>query len=513
MPDILLATSNARYHHTSLGLRCLLANLGSLEPRSEILEFTQALEPREAAAQILDRNPRILGLGVYIWNVDYLTRVLSVIKAVHPELPVVLGGPEVGIDPHGLEIVSLADHVILGEGELVFAQLCRDLLTGRSPGPRFIGPVPPDLSDLSLPDRLYSDRDIRERSIYVEASRGCPFTCRFCTSSISGGVRSFPQDQVLASLDRLWNRGVRSFKFIDRSLHLSQARWLLPFFLERVDPDLFLHFEVMPDMIGPDLLKLLAPFPPGAIQLEVGIQTFSADTCSIIGRRQDPDRAEAGIRALVKTGAHVHGDLILGLPGEGEEKIRTSFNRLAGTGCSEIQLVPLKLLRGTGLGELAQPYGMVFQREAPYEILRTAELSFARLQTLGHLADYYNHTINSGNFKVFAGSLLQAEDPFRLFLAFTDFAWSRLGATHGISIQRLGDVVFDFLVQHLGLPKSATADAMMQEFTENGHRRLPTQVKTFMTLSPKDIVRRRSGLPPRQARHQKIMSPANEEIR
>src|SRR5262245_22009618 len=184
MADIVLVTLNARYAHPAFGLRYLLANLGEMAPRARLLEFDLTRDAIEMADEILREQPRIVGLGVYIWNVDRSTALAAVLKRLRPDLVVVLGGPEVSHEPEDQRIVALCDHVITGEADLAFATLCRDILCGASPGRKLIAAEPPTFDQLVLPYHLYTDTDLARRVIYVEASRGCPFTCEFCLSAL-----------------------------------------------------------------------------------------------------------------------------------------------------------------------------------------------------------------------------------------------------------------------------------------------------------------------------------------
>ena len=190
MPDIVLATFNAKYIHASFGLRCLRANLGELRERSALVEFTIQERPLDVAERILALKPRIVALGVYVWNVAPTTELVALLKRVRPELVVVLGGPEVSHESEAQEIVRLADCTIRGEGEVVFAEICRAVLAGGTVPGQIMAASLPDLSALTLPYDEYTDEDIAHRLIYVEASRGCPFCCEFCLSSLDEAVRA-----------------------------------------------------------------------------------------------------------------------------------------------------------------------------------------------------------------------------------------------------------------------------------------------------------------------------------
>src|ERR1043166_1177180 len=215
MADIILASLNAKYIHAAFGLRYLLANLGELKSRACLAEFDIHQRPLEIAEVLLARQPRVVGLGVYIWNVAQTQAVIAALKRVRPDVTVLIGGPEVSFEVEQQEIVRLADYVITGEADLKFAELCAQLLAGQAPPQKVIPAELPDLNNLVLPYVLYTDEDVANRVIYVEASRGCPFTCEFCLSSLDIPVRQFPLAALLEALQLLLDRGVRQFKFVD----------------------------------------------------------------------------------------------------------------------------------------------------------------------------------------------------------------------------------------------------------------------------------------------------------
>src|SRR3984957_1991343 len=286
-----------------------MANLGDLRADALLLEFDIAWRPADAVQAILQHNPQIVGLGVYIWNVAPATQLVAELKRVRPDVTVIIGGPQVSYETDAQEICSLADYVVTGEADLQFAALCRQLLAGERPAERIIASPVPEMSNLVLPYDLYDQKDIDHRVIYVEASRGCPFSCEFCLSSLDVPVRNFPLDTFLAAMQSLLDRGVRQFKFVDRTfnLNLNFSRSVLQFFHDRYHPDLFLHFEMIPDRLPEALRELITRFPPGALQFEVGIQSFNEEVCALISRRQDIARLEDNLKFLrTQTGVHIH---------------------------------------------------------------------------------------------------------------------------------------------------------------------------------------------------------------
>jgi len=476
MPDIVLATLNAKYIHASFGLRYLMANLGELQDRACIAEFVINQQPLEIVEAILTHQPRIVGFGVYIWNVEQTTEVVALLKRICPNLIIILGGPEVSYETQGQEIVALADHVITGEADVKFANVCRSLLRdtdtpvceaseGRQAClPHIIAAELPALTQLASPYELYTDEDLKNRVIYVEASRGCPFTCEFCLSSLDIPVRAFPTEAFLASMQRLLDRGATQFKFVDRTfnLHLPTSSAILQFFLDRWREGLFLHFEMVPDRLPEQLRGLIKKFPAGAVQFEVGIQTFDEATSKNISRRQNLDRLADNFRFLrEETGVHIHADLIVGLPGEGIESFGRGFDRLVRLGPQEIQIGILKRLRGTPIVRHDEEYRMIYAPHPPYEILSTREIPFADLQRMRRFARYWDIIANSGHFTATLQLLWQnAASPFAEFLRFSDWLHTTLRRTHQIALHVIAQVLFDYLTEERGMDHELTASTL-----------------------------------------------------
>ncbi|TXT29224.1 MAG: radical SAM family protein [Rhodocyclaceae bacterium] len=269
-PAIILSTLNAKYIHASLGLRYLLANMerhggAGLRERTVLREFTIARPVPEIVDALLAEEPQVIGFGVYIWNVEQTTEVVRRLKQARPALKIVLGGPEVSYEWEGQEIVRLADHLITGWGDVSFPKLCRALLDGPPPLMKVIPGEQPALDDIALPYAEFSADDLVHRLLYVEASRGCPFKCEFCLSSLDKTAWAFAPEHFLAALETLYERGARNFKFVDRTFNLKidSSLTILQFFLDRLTPDLFLHFEVIPDHLPERLKDMIARFPPG----------------------------------------------------------------------------------------------------------------------------------------------------------------------------------------------------------------------------------------------------------
>ncbi len=510
MPDIVLTTLNAKYIHSAFGLRYLLANLGELKASAAIAEFDINQRPLDIAEALLAREPKILGFGVYIWNVTETTEVVSAIKRVRPEIIIVLGGPEVSYETEGQTIVGLADYVITGEADLKFAEVCRQLLSGEKPAAEILPALLPEFSKLELPYDLYTDDDIAHRIVYVEASRGCPFTCEFCLSSLDIPVRQVPLDKMLAQLQRLLDRGVKQFKFVDRTfnLNLNVSKVLLQFFLDRHQPGLFFHFEMIPDRLPEPLRELIAKFPPGALQFEVGIQSFNDEVCELISRRQDVNRLNDNFHFLrSSTGVHIHADLIVGLPGETIESFGAGFDRLIALRPQEIQVGILKRLRGTPIIRHDTEWQMRYNSHPPYEILQNKLIDFASMQRMRRFAKYWDLVGNSGNFVETAPLIwnmppASARSPFVEFLRWSDWLYGQIGRTDSIALVRLAELLFKHLTADQSVDSKFVAETLWRDWQRGGRHDRPEFLRAWLPdAETRPASRKNASTLKRQSRH------------
>ena len=506
MADIVLATLNAKYIHASFGLRYLLASLGALQPRTRLLEFDLTRRPVDVVESLLTQSPRIIGLGVYIWNATQTTEVVALLKRLRPDVMVVLGGPEVSFETEIQPMAQLADYVITGEGDLAFAELCQRLFAGEQPAPKIIPAELPDLARVAMPYELYTEDDLAHRVIYVEASRGCPFDCEFCLSSLDVPVRQFPLPAFLDAMQRLLDRGARQFKFVDRTfnLHLPTARAILESFLARHRDGQFYHFEMVPDRLPEALREIIHKFPPGSLQFEMGVQTFNEEVATRISRRQDNVKSEENFRWLrAETGVHIHADLIAGLPGESLESFAAGFDRLVALGPQEIQFGILKRLRGVPITRHDADWGMVYSPHPPYEILQNKLLDFATMQRLRRFARHWDLVANSGNFLETTPLLWSGgQSPFHSFLRWSEWLHARAGRTDAIALGRLVEWLFEFLTTEADLPPRIVAESLARDYQRHVRRDLPEVVRKALGGESRASTAggRRSALK-RQARH------------
>ncbi|MDQ6961580.1 MAG: DUF4080 domain-containing protein, partial [Mariprofundaceae bacterium] len=317
--------------------------------------------------------------------------------------------------------------------------------------------------------------------IYIEASRGCPFLCEFCLSSIDKKVRNIDTATLLTAMEKLWQRGVRSFKFIDRTfnLNIKIASQLLDFFLKK-EPPYFVHFEVIPDHFPDALKERIRRFPPASLQLEIGIQTLNIEVADRIQRNLKMDKIKENIRFLEEeTAAHMHLDLIVGLPGESLASFGDNLNRLYAMTHSEIQIGILKKLSGTNLHRHDAEFGMVYSDQPPYDILTNSTLSFADIQHMKRFARFWNLYYNSGNFKTTMLLLAPNGEIFEAFNLFSRWVYQQTQRTWQISLNRLTTLIFDYLTQELAHEEHAAAKCLIEDIDKRGSRKMPGFLQPF----------------------------------
>ena len=571
--SILLTTLNAKYIHASLGLRYLLSNMGDLKAQTALREFTIARKAQDVVDELLavlgapkPGAVQIIGFGVYIWNVTPTCEVINLLKAQRPDIKLVLGGPEVSHELDEQAIVRLADHVITGWGDVSFPKLCRALLHGPQPLMKIIAGEQPPLDQITLPYAEYTDADLAHRLLYVEASRGCPFKCEFCLSSLDKTAWAFDLDAFLAEMAGLYQRGARNFKFVDRTFNLKidASVRILQFFLDRMTADLFVHFEVVPDQLPDRLKTMIAQFPPGVLQFEVGVQSFNVDVQQRISRKQDNDKTALNLRWLVQeSNAHLHTDLLFGLPGESLASFAAGFDRLHALQPHEIQLGILKRLRGTPIARHTLEYGMVYDPEPPYTVRQTGAVDAITMQRFTRFSRYWDLVANSGRFKqtldLLLASVVQTpppqspspqpspkgrgsdsrgtafEDgsgfravavlpplplgegwgegapasasvqahlsPFAAFMGFADWLWQSTAKTSGLTPEALVDALCDYLSGPCALPLEQVQHALLADYVASGARSNPRALKGLLPKPATPQNQAAKTLSQRQERH------------
>lgn len=434
----ILTTLNAKYIHTSLALRWLyVANKERFD--ISFKEYTIKEQVGRIADDLLSLGCDVIGISVSIWNVGQTEELVNLLKREKPELVVVLGGPEVMYEPEYFLSHWPVDYVIGGEGEFVLGELLeaieknepieiRGVSTQGKIDKTIVQAELNRLATLPSPYDLPEDRAERQHKlVYFETSRGCPYQCQYCLSSLEKGVRYFPQEYIFENLGRLIHGNARQIKFLDRTFNLNRehTKAIFDFLIQHHRPALSCQFEIYADLLHDAAIECLNNnLPKDYFRFEIGIQSTYEPTNRAVKRKQDFTLLADNIRKLMTGGkVDLHLDLIAGLPHESLERFIRSFNDVFVLGAKEVQLGFLKMLRGTNLRRDAERYGYVYQREAPYEILYNDVLSpedMERIHQAEHMLDKF---WNSGRFKRTMECIFQEYYTGRYFEFFDELAF------------------------------------------------------------------------------------------
>ncbi|MBT5633542.1 MAG: B12-binding domain-containing radical SAM protein [Nitrospina sp.] len=411
-----LITLNAKFIHSSLSLRYLRnASRNAGYKNVWIREFVINQPIWKIAAEIQNLQPDVLGVGIYIWNRSQSLELIERLQKQMPELKIAVGGPEVSFEKEG----SLPFPVISGEGENKWVEFLE--LTRKNEKPsdealkrwRTYGTDLPEL----IPAYLEEDfPELKNRIVYFETSRGCPYLCSFCLSALDKTVRYFDESLIQNQIKELIANGIQKIKFADRTFNLKPKRmkelmeWLSQFKGKEF------HFEVVGDILTPEILNFLKTVPPGMFQFEIGIQTTTESVQETIQRKQSNQKLFETIQQLVEQDRiHFHCDLIFGLPGETLEDIKQSFSQVMALKPHELQLGFLKFLPGAPINDLVAKHQYRYQSTPPYELISHQNLSAQEVLYLKQFEDVFDRYYNSKRFRFSIHYLLEKLDPVTLF--------------------------------------------------------------------------------------------------
>lgn len=481
-----IAALNSKYIHMSLApwyLKAACSDLGEIK----VIETTVNRSSRDIIRAIYNEKPDILGFSCYIFNITQVEDIVNNIKKLLPDMAVVFGGPEVSYDAENvLNRCAGLDYVICGEGETALRELIKRL-SHRLPvddipglALRLNGRVnvnPPNVPDLSKIVSPYTAEMLQAAAgkiIYFESSRGCPYRCAYCLSSVSGGVRFFPLDYVRSELLRVMQSPARQIKFVDRTFNcnLPRAKEIIRFIIDTAAQDQTgiirgknYHFEAAADLFDDELIGLLGTAPHGLIQLEIGIQSLNGAVLAGSDRVTDIVKCTKNIKRLLEPcNIHIHLDLIAGLPQEDYASLARSFDGIYSLHPHTIQLGFLKLLKGSRLSEQAETLGLTHSDLPPYEILSTPCLSFEELNRLTDIAETVERLYNSGKY-ISSLRFVAAcfPTPFRFFEAFSQYLAQQSCFDRSLSLRELYDRFADFADQNL-CKKDAVVFAELLKF-------------------------------------------------
>lgn len=497
---ILLVGINAKYIHTNLAIRNIAAFCGSKD--IEIFEGTINDNMDDILDEIVLRQPDLVGFSCYIWNVEHVRYLAENLKKVKPEILVVLGGPEVSYDAGEiLKKEEYVDFVIVGEGEFSFKKLI-DAVLGhlpfeevpglayRSDGEIRINERGPYVPLDEIPFSYSESEDLKNRIVYYETSRGCPFRCAFCLSSIDSAVRFASLEKVEKDLAFFVRKNIPLVKLVDRSFNCNSERAAeILKIVNRLGGDTVFHCEVNPELVDDRFLTVLKGMEK-RLRFEVGIQTTNSESLKEISRNPDYQKALKGIQLLKKAGIKLHVDLIAGLPYDDFESFSCAFDEVYRLEPDEIQLGFLKLLKGTILRKKAKEYGIVYRSRAPYEILYSRWMGYEELSALKGVSKLIDKYYNSGRFKFTLGYLVKTfRRPFDLYYEMYHWWRERGLLRRELSQKSLYDCLGDF-AKYQGLEDDLVEDLIKFDFLHAGGRgSVPDCVDIKGDLKLKDKVK------------------------
>ncbi|MBF1748751.1 MAG: DUF4080 domain-containing protein [Veillonella sp.] len=461
--NVVLSTLNSKFIHSSLALRYLKAYGEAHGQAYDIVEYTINMPVLHILSDITEHDIDVLGFACYIWNIEMTLHVVDMVKAVRPDIKIVLGGPEVSFTADELlERCPNIDYIVQGEGEEAFHALVTALQLGNDgldpviPGVRgrrngsILGSAEAvevrDLSTIPFPYTEEDMEDLEHKIIYYESSRGCPFSCQYCLSGNKNTVRFFPQKRTLQELQWFIDHGVKQVKFVDRTFNCAphHHRPLMEFMRDS-DTDMNFHLEMEPELMTEWETNILCETPPGRIQIEVGVQSTHKKTLDAINRYNDWPYIQKSIRPIIQAGrTHVHMDLIVGLPHEDFNRFGQSFNDLFSLQPHALQIGFLKLLKGSGVRRMRE-YKYVADPLAPYEVLSTHVLPYDDVRFLKYFEDVFERFYNSERFRTTFGyigqQLIHGEtDAFTYFCDMTR-AWLKEG-NHKVNLKDIDQIEF-----------------------------------------------------------------------
>ncbi|AZU61319.1 B12-binding domain-containing radical SAM protein [Neobacillus mesonae] len=449
--NVICSTLNAKYIHTNLAIRYLKA-FAAPEFEIRIKEYTIKDPVMNIVSDLYLQKPDIIGFSCYIWNIEETLKVVNMLKKIDPSISIVLGGPEVTYDTAWwMENYPEIDFIVIGEGEQTFKLLLIEMESSQAfenvPGIAYrkngqihstLQSNKLDLKELPSPYRFSEDiPQLAKRVTYIETSRGCPFSCQFCLSSIEVGVRYFEREKIKDDIRYLMANGAKTIKFVDRTFNISRsyAMEMFQFLIDEHLPGTVFQFEITADIMRPEVIEFLNQNAPrGLFRFEIGVQSTNDFTNELVRRKQNFEKLKRTV-TMVKEGKKIdqHLDLIAGLPEEDYSSFRKTFNDVFAMRPEELQLGFLKMLRGTGVRIRAEEHQYVYMDHSPYEILSNNVLSFDDIVRIKQVEDVLEKYWNDHRMDTTVEYLVTNvfSTPFDFFQEFGTYwdeqGWSRIG--------------------------------------------------------------------------------------
>lgn len=462
---ILLCAINAKYIHSNLAVYSLRAYAGKYEEQIEIAEFTINHYVDDIMEEIYRQNPDFLGFSCYIWNIEYVKKLIRELKKLLPDTVIWVGGPEVSYDAASfLKEMFQVKGVMTGEGERSFLALLDYYIEGKGTLQEIDGityrkekgeiganPCADFLTMDELPFMYQNMSEFKNKIVYYESSRGCPFSCSYCLSSIDKKVRFRSLDLVERELQFFLDQKVPQVKFVDRTFNCNHrhAVGIWNYIKEHDNGITNFHFEIAADLLNEEELKILSQMRPGLVQLEIGVQTTNMQTLKEINRKTDLEKIKQITAKIHSFGnIHQHLDLIAGLPYEGYDSLIQSFCEIYKMRPNQLQLGFLKVLKGSKMYHKAEEYGISYRSFPQYEVLFTKWLSHDELLNLKKVEEMVEVYYNSFQFSHTIHALeKEFSNPFEMFLKLGEY-YEKKGLNH-LNHSRMGrfEILRDFILE------------------------------------------------------------------
>ncbi len=445
-------------------MRYLKVFTKDLDFQGDIKEFSINDRVENILEGIIEEKPDVVAFSCYIWNMEFVNRLAELIKLVDPNIEILYGGPEVSYEGKEFLENHEGEYVIVGEGEKTFREFVlyklgegkiEDIkgLNYKRDGKVFENPKRPEMDMNELVFPYTYEEDINNKIVYYEASRGCPFKCKYCLSSVMHGVRFLDVERVKKELKYFMERGLKLVKFVDRTFNCNREYTVeLLKYLSEQDTETRFHFEVAADLLTEEQIEILNNAPKGRFQLEVGVQTTNNEVLHNINRYITYENIKEKV-LKVAAGKNVmqHLDLIAGLPGEDLESFKNSFNDVHAIRPDEIQLGFLKLLKGSSMREEAEKWGIVYSPYAPYEIIRSKDISYEELLLLKKVEAMVDKYYNSCKFNNVIKFFLNIyEKPFDFYYDLAMFFEEKGNFKRSIGNVEYYKILLDFYLEKIG---------------------------------------------------------------
>ncbi len=482
---ILLTALNSKFVHSNLAVRYLKAFTKDMNYECEIREFSINDREEKILEEIIKERPNIVAFSTYIWNIEMIKRLSNLIKLVDESIEIVYGGPEVSYDSQNILKELNGEYIIEGEGEKTYREFVeyklgeRDIKSIRGLYYKVDGEVYSNgkrplmnMNEIVFP--YEENENLDNKIVYYEASRGCPFNCKYCLSSTVHGVRFLDVDRVKKELQYFIDKEVRLVKFVDRTFNcnhkFTMAIWE---FLINQDTKTQFHFEISADILKESELELLRKAPKDRFQFEVGVQTTNDDVLNKINRFVNFSDIKEKVDELLKIrNIKQHLDLIAGLPGEDYNSFKKSFNDVYSIAPEEIQLGFLKLLRGSSMREEAEEYGMKYSPYPPYEILKTKDISYEELLKLKKVEEMVDKYYNSQKFNNIIKYLVNKfETPFDFYYELGTYFEKKGYFSRNIGNSEYYRVFLDFNMEILKEDNSILKELLRYDYLSFNKRR------------------------------------------